>query len=146
MPTTNSAPNHGVPAARPWRSSSCLANGVITMPPTDSPVDATDSAIDRFAWNHLVTTVVAGTRPAAAQPAANTAYTTKSCPCCSTWPSTPRASPPTTPPPTITTRTSYRAIQRAIHTPLTPPTTKNTVVASEIVLNGQSRSLLNAFR
>ncbi len=42
MPTTNSAPSHGVPAASPRLSSNCLANGVITMPPTDNPVDATD--------------------------------------------------------------------------------------------------------
>jgi hypothetical protein len=73
MPTTNNAPSHGVPPASPWLSSSCLANGVITMPPTDNPVDATDRAIDRLLWNHRVTTVVAGTSPAAAHPAANTA-------------------------------------------------------------------------
>ena len=34
IPATNTAPGHGVPAARPWLSRSCLANGVITMPPT----------------------------------------------------------------------------------------------------------------
>ena len=35
IPATNNAPGHGVPAARPWLSRSCLAtNGVITMPPT----------------------------------------------------------------------------------------------------------------
>ena len=34
IPATNNAPGHGVPAARPWLSGSCLANGVITMPPT----------------------------------------------------------------------------------------------------------------
>ena len=41
-----------------------LANGVITMPPTDRPVDATDRATARRAWNQRVTTVVVGTSPA----------------------------------------------------------------------------------
>ena len=62
-----------MPAASPRLSSNCLANGVITMPPTDKPVDATDSATDRLRWNHRVTTVVAGINPAADHPAANTA-------------------------------------------------------------------------
>ena len=50
-----------------------MAIGVSTMPPTDSPVEAIDSATDRRVWNQRVTTVVTGTSPAAANPTANSA-------------------------------------------------------------------------
>jgi hypothetical protein len=116
------------------------------MPPTDRPVDAIDSATERRSWNHLVTTVVAGTSPAAANATPNTPYTTNSCHCSSTCPSAASETPPITPPATITYRTSRRAITRATATPTTPPTTKNSVVASEIVLSGQPCSLLKALR
>jgi len=39
---------------------------------TDNPVEAMDRATDRCAWNHRVTSVVAGTRPLSPNPIANT--------------------------------------------------------------------------
>ena len=45
------------------------------MPPTDSPVDATDNATVRRMTYHRVTTVVTGTRPTAVKPNANSVYT-----------------------------------------------------------------------
>ena len=65
----------GVAAASPRSSISHLASGVSRMPPTDSPVDATDRATERRrvvpAGDHR------GHRdsPAPANPTANTAYT-----------------------------------------------------------------------
>ena len=72
VPSTKTSPSHGVPASSPRSSSSHLAAGVSRMPPTDSPVDATDNATDRRRWNHRVMTVVVGTIPAPDQPIANT--------------------------------------------------------------------------
>ena len=63
-----------------------FANGVMTMPPTESPVDATDNATDRLAWNQRVTTVVVGTRPHRPYPTAKNAYVMYSCHCDVTWP------------------------------------------------------------
>ena len=72
MPMTNSNPSHGMTAAMPWCSIAVFTNGVITMPPTDSPVLATDRASERRRWNQRVTTVVAGTMPHNAHPTPNT--------------------------------------------------------------------------
>ena len=72
MPTAKSTPSHGITAAMPWSSIAVFTNGVMTMPPTDRPVLATDSASDRRRWNQRVTTVVAGTMPHSAQPTPNT--------------------------------------------------------------------------
>lgn len=63
MPAASRSPSHGVVAASPSLSMKRLAKGVMTMPPTDSPVEATESATDRLAWNQRVTTVVVGTNP-----------------------------------------------------------------------------------
>ncbi len=72
VPSTKTSPSTGVPASSPRSSSSHFAAGVSRMPPTDSPVDATDSATDRRRWNHRVMTVVVGTIPAPVHPTANT--------------------------------------------------------------------------
>ena len=127
-------------------SISHFATGVSTMPPTESPVDATDSATDRRTWYQRVTTVVTGIRPAAEKPTAKTAYTAYSCQRSCTCPRTASASPPSTPPSTSTTRTSRLAMMRAIHSPTIPPMTKNSVVASEIDASDHPCSLLNALR
>jgi hypothetical protein len=55
---------------------SAEASLVTVSPPTDRPVDDTDSATERRTWNHRVTTVVPGTTPVAANPTAKRAYTT----------------------------------------------------------------------
>ena len=47
----------------------------MTIPPIDNPVVAIDSARARLAENHLVTSVVPGTKEAAANPSLKTAYT-----------------------------------------------------------------------
>ena len=84
MPSTQIAASHGAVAASPFASSCHFTAGVITMPPTDSPVLATLKATDRFAWNHRVTTVVAGTRPAKVCPIDSRLYTTYTCHTCDT--------------------------------------------------------------
>ena len=73
MPMIHTTPRIGVAAARPRSSISHLAAGVSTMPPTDRPVEATDSLTDRRAWYQRVTTVVTGISPAPENPKAKTA-------------------------------------------------------------------------
>ena len=132
MPTNQARANHGAVSARPLRSSSHFATGVTTMPPTDKPVLATDSATDRRAWNHRVTTVVAGTRPAKVCPIDSNTYTPYTCHTSDTCPSSNSATAPTTAPIVMTTWTSRATIRRATSSPDTPLTTKNNVTAAEI--------------
>ena len=73
MPSSQTSPRIGVAVDRPRSSISHLAAGVSTMPPADSPVEATDSATDRWTWYQRVMTVVTGMRPAPEKPRANTA-------------------------------------------------------------------------
>ena len=73
MPTNQTRPRIGVAEAKPRSSISHFAAGVSTMPPADSPVDATDRATDRRTWYQRVTTVVTGISPAPEKPRANTA-------------------------------------------------------------------------
>ena len=53
--------------------------GSSRMPPSDSPVEAIDSATERRRWNHLVTTVVVGTRPHMPKPTPKTVITANIC-------------------------------------------------------------------
>ena len=73
MPTSHTTPRIGVADARPRSSISHLAAGVSTMPPADSPVEATERATERRTWYQRVTTVVTGISPAPENPRANTA-------------------------------------------------------------------------
>ena len=68
MASAKTAPIHGMTADMSLCSSACFTIGVQMIPPTDKPVDAIDSAIDRRRWNQRVTTVMEGTRPHRAQP------------------------------------------------------------------------------
>ena len=42
---------------------SWATTGVMMIPPSERPVDAIESAIERLVWNQRVTRLVAGTRP-----------------------------------------------------------------------------------
>jgi hypothetical protein len=61
---------------QPWSRISTAMAGVSRTPPTDRPVDATDSATERRRTNQRVTRVVPGTRLDAANPAPKTACAT----------------------------------------------------------------------
>ena len=75
VPTSQIAARIGVAVANLYSSINHLATGVIRMPPTDSPVEATDSATVRRTTYQRVTTVVTGTRPTPVKPKANNVYT-----------------------------------------------------------------------
>ena len=63
MPSRNSAAIHGPVALKPPRSIESATNGAMKIPPSDSPVEAIESANERFTLNHRVTSVVSGTSP-----------------------------------------------------------------------------------
>ena len=80
-----------------------------------------DSAMDLRTWNHLVTTVVAGTRPDAENPAPNAMNARYTAQSCSTRPSITSAPPATRAPMHMMPRTSRRLMTRATPRPTTPP-------------------------
>ncbi len=73
MPMNQTAPSHGEAPATPRRAISAAEAGVSRIPPTDSPVVATASAIERRSANQRVTRVMAGTSEASPWPIPNTA-------------------------------------------------------------------------
>jgi len=62
-PSTMASPSQGAAPARPQWAIRKAEAGVITMPPSDRPVVAIDSASGRRASNQRATIVVAGTNP-----------------------------------------------------------------------------------
>ena len=87
MPTTNTSPSQGVRGGEPPVVDQPLGERRDHDPP-DRQARRRDRQRHRSPlWNQRVTTVVAGTRPAAANATPNTPYTTNSCHCSSTWPS-----------------------------------------------------------
>ena len=147
MPTTNTRPSHGVAAARPRSSISRLANGVMRMPPTDSPVEATDSATDRRSWNQRVTTVVAGTSPGRRESDAEDAVDDEQLPLLVDLSEQGQRHAPdeSACDDHVSNVVAGDQPGDAAHRP-TPPTMKKMVVANEIVFSGQPCSLLNALR
>ena len=125
MPTSQTAPRIGVAAARPRSSISHFAPGVSTMPPADSPVDATRQG------DRSPDVVPAGDhgrhrdQPGAGEPEGEDAVHDVELPPLRR-PDRAAASDaaPAMAPPTIGMRTSRRAISRATYSPVTPPTTK----------------------
>ena len=79
IPSQYPTASHGASSTSERASISWAITGVITIPPTDNPVDAIDNAIERFTWNHRVTRLVAGTSPARAYPAPYTKNTANIC-------------------------------------------------------------------
>ena len=67
-PSRKPAASHGVAPSIPKCSIMLADTGVSRIPPSERPVDAMESAIDRLRTNHLATSVVPGMSAAPAYP------------------------------------------------------------------------------